>query len=105
MASGGRRRRCATGVARRGHAACDVVARRKPLSQRTAQHRVKPTPPSAAAKQLALSVVPFGEGGLVSEGRAARLTQVVSPRPERDSTAQRARQSVKTAVRPVAFGE
>ena len=40
-----------------------------------AQHRVKPTPPSAAAKRFALAVVFFGEGALVSEGRAARLTQ------------------------------
>jgi hypothetical protein len=30
---------------------------------------VKPTPPSAAAKRVALAVVLFGEGALISKGR------------------------------------
>jgi len=46
---------------------------------------VKPTPPSAAAKRIALAVVLFGEGALVSEGRAARLTQAVMRRVEGDA--------------------
>jgi len=45
--------------------------------EEAAQHRVKPTPPLAAAKRAALAVVLFGAGSLVGEGRAARLTQAV----------------------------
>jgi hypothetical protein len=50
------------------------------MNREAAQRQVKPTPPSAVARKVALAVVLFGAGGWVSEGRAARPTRAYKVR-------------------------